>query len=301
MSRYVSEKWVSGLALLALFSTSCVRATPPTTGNSQTPIPSTATPELVKGAIEVDGTGAASSLLQATVEGFKLEHPQAQINIGLSGTESGFKKLCAGAIDLVSAARPVTVPETESCRRAGIELVTWPIAVEKLVVVVNAKNTWLNCLTISQLQRVWGPSAEGQLQNWRQLDPSFPNLPLKLYGPGPDSTAFSHFTSSINGKEGSSRSDYQPQENGDSLVRAVAATPEALAYVDASQVEVAGLRIVPTYSEDGCQTSASPALAPEAPTDPLARTLRIYVNQRSLYAKSQVKAFVDYYLSRRKL
>ena len=48
---------------------------------------------------------------------------------------------------------------------------------------VNPANDWAQCLTVEQLNTMWAPEAEGTITSWNQIDPSFPDLPLDLYGP----------------------------------------------------------------------------------------------------------------------
>ena len=51
------------------------------------------------------------------------------------------------------------------------------------------------------------------MSNWNELDPSFPDEELSLFGPGTDSGTFDYFTDEINGEEGASRSDYTASED----------------------------------------------------------------------------------------
>ena len=51
------------------------------------------------------------------------------------------------------------------------------------------------------------------MSNWNEVDPSFPDEELTLFGPGTDSGTFDFFTDAINGEEGASRSDYSASEN----------------------------------------------------------------------------------------
>ena len=48
------------------------------------------------------------------------------------------------------------------------------------------------------------------MNNWNQVDPTFPDQELKLFGPGTDSGTFDYFTDEINGEEGASRSTTPP-------------------------------------------------------------------------------------------
>ena len=84
---------------------------------------------------------------------------------------------------------------------------------------MNKDNDWATCLTVDQLKTMWGPDSKAS--SWKDIDPSFPDESLKLYGPGTDSGTFDFFTTAINGKGGASRSDFSPSEDDNVTVQGV--------------------------------------------------------------------------------
>ena len=86
---------------------------------------------------------------------------------------------------------------------------------------MNTENDWAECLTVEQLKTIWEPAAEGTVTNWNQVDPSFPDEPLELFGAGTDSGTFDYFTDAINGEEGASRTDYSATEDDNVTVQGV--------------------------------------------------------------------------------
>ena len=68
------------------------------------------------------------------------------------------------------------------------------------------------------------------MNNWSQVDPSFPDVALKLYGAGTDSGTFDYFTGAINGEEGASRSDFSATEDDNVTVQGVSGDEGALGY-----------------------------------------------------------------------
>jgi len=48
-------------------------------------------------------------------------NPTVQFKIGFSGTNGGFKKLCAGQLDIAGASRPINASESEQCKAQHIE------------------------------------------------------------------------------------------------------------------------------------------------------------------------------------
>jgi phosphate transport system substrate-binding protein len=77
---------------------------------------------------------------------------------------------------------------------------------------------------------MWSPDAQGKVKKWNQVRSSFPDAPLKLYGPGADSGTFDYFTEAINGKAKQSRSDFTGSEDDNVLVQGVSRDKNALGY-----------------------------------------------------------------------
>ena len=86
----------------------------------------------------------------------------------------------------------------------------------------------MNCLTTAELKADLGRGSN--VNNWSQVRPGFPNVPLRLFGPGTDSGTFEFFTEKINGRARQSRSDYSASEDDNVLVRGVSGERGALGY-----------------------------------------------------------------------
>ena len=87
---------------------------------------------------------------------------------------------------------------------------------------------WVTCLTVEQLRRIWEPDSE--VNNWNQVDPDFPDVPLRLYGADEGSGTFGYFTFVINGERGASRTDYSATDDDNDTVEGVADDKGALGY-----------------------------------------------------------------------
>src|SRR5919106_1549185 len=185
--------------------------------------------EALSGRIVSDGSSTVGPLTTAAAERFREEQPNVNIEVGISGTGGGFERFCAGETDVSNASRPIDEEEeVPICEENGIEYTELQVAVDALTVVVNPENDWAECLTVEQLNTMWGPEAEGEITNWSQVDPSFPDQQLSLAGPGTDSGTFDYFTDEVNGEEGASRSDYTASEDDNVIVQAVQGEPGAM-------------------------------------------------------------------------
>ncbi len=118
----------------------------------------------------------------------------------------------------------------DDCKAAGVEYYELPVAFDALTVVVNPKNTFIKQLSVDELKAMWEPAAQGKITRWNQVNPAFPDAPLKLFGAGADSGTFDYFTEAVTGKAKSSRGDFTASEDDNVLVQGVAQDVNALGF-----------------------------------------------------------------------
>jgi phosphate transport system substrate-binding protein len=251
----------------------------------------------VDGTIKIDGSSTVYPITKAIAKDFSASNPTIKVETNLSGTSGGFKKFCAGEIDINNASRPITKAEMATCKQAGISYYELPIAYDALTVVVNPKNTWIKDITVAELKKIWEPSAEGKIKRWNQIRPEFPNQPIKLFSPGKDSGTFDYFNAAINGNAKSVRKDVTTSEDDEVLVKGVRKDPNAMGYFGFAYYEANAkdLRALAIDSGKGA-TLPSRESVEKAKYQPLARPLFIYVSYGSL-RKAEIKSFIDFYLS----
>lgn len=287
------------LSLVALtLSMAACAGNQETTTNTESPAGDTAENANLSGTIAIDGSSTVFPVSEAMAEEFMAANSGVQVTVGTSGTGGGFEKFCRGETQISDASRPITQEEAQACQEAGIEFVEIPIAQDALTVVVNPENDWVECLTVEELNTMWGPEAQGTISNWNQVRPDFPNQPLALYGPGTDSGTFDYFTDEVSGEEGASRGDYTASEDDNVIVQGVAGDPNALgyfgyAYFEENQNRLKALQI---DGGEGCVAPSAETVLDGTYT-PLSRPLFIYISQQALEERPEVQAFADFYLN----
>jgi phosphate transport system substrate-binding protein len=249
----------------------------------------------LSGQVVVDGSSTVWPITVDVAERFGEVAPNVEIEIEISGTGGGFERFCAGESDLQNASRRIEVDERAACEAAGVAYHEFEIAFDGITIVVNPTNDFIDCLTIDQLRRLWGP--DSQVRNWSDLEPAWPNEPVDLFGPGSASGTFDYFTAAIMGEEGASRTDYTPSENDLVLVEEVAADPYALGYFGfAYYAETQDrLRAVAIDGGAGCVTPTLATIA-DRTYRPLSRPLFVYVRDSSL-DRPEVREFMRFYLA----
>jgi len=248
--------------------------------------------------VKIDGSSTVFPVTEAVAEEFqKSKKGAVKVTVGISGTGGGFKKFCRGETDISNASRPITKAEMADCAKEGVAYLEMPIAYDALTVVVNPKNTWAKNMTVAELKAMWEPAAQGKITRWNQVNPAWPDQPLKLFGPGADSGTFEYFTEAIVGKAKASRGDFTASEDDNVLVTGVSRDLYGLgyfgyAYYEANKGKLAGVSVVPS--------AGKPAVAPSSQSvidgtyTPLSRPIFIYVNAKAA-ERAEVKEFLEYF------
>ncbi len=294
--------WV-GLVVLSLVMTGCGGSSQ-NSGTTQTKAAteSKATTESksveAKGAaietVKIDGSSTVFPVMEAVAEEFQ-KATKIKVTVGISGTGGGFKKFVRGETDISNASRPILAGEMEEARKNNIDYIELPICFDALTLVVHPSNA-LNSISIADLKKIWEPGAEGKVTKWNQVNPSWPDQSLKLFGAGSDSGTFDYFTEAIVGKAKSSRGDYTASEDDNVLVQGVGGDQHALGYLPfayylPNQNKLKALEI------DNGKGPVKPSLENvlNGNYNPLSRPLFVYVNKASA-DKPGIKQFVDFML-----
>ena len=249
--------------------------------------------------IKIDGSSTVYPITEAVAEEYQ-KATKVKVTVGISGTGGGFKKFCRGETDVQNASRPILKKEMDACKEAGVQYIELPVAYDGLTVVINKNNDFVKSLTVEELKKMWEPSAQGKIKSWKQINASYPDTPLKLFGAGSDSGTFDYFTEAIVGKAKSSRGDFTASEDDNVLVQGVNSDKGGLGYFGFAYYEENQdkLKAVPIIAKKG-----APAVIPSFETvkdgtyQPLARPLFIYVNATAAAFKPEVKAFINFYLA----
>lgn len=251
----------------------------------------------LKGQIKVDGSSTVYLITEAMATNFKKVHPDVRISVGISGTGGGFKKFAAGETDISDASRPIKPAELEACRANGIEPIEFQVAWDGLAVVIHKDNDWARRITVEQLNKIWGP--ESTVKKWSDVDPSWPNQPIKLFGAGTDSGTFDFFCEAINGKEKLHTKNYTPSEDDNVTVQGVANDKYAMGYFGVAYYEQHKdkLAVCAVKNKAGQFTEPSTKAVLDKSYNPLARPLFIYTKPEAL-KREEVKEFLRFYLRR---
>ena len=248
----------------------------------------------LSGEIEIDGSSTVAPITEAVAEEFRKVAPDVQVNVGISGSGGGFKRFVAGETDVSDASRVISDAEAQAAAENGVGYHEFLVGVDGLSVLVNPQNDFVDCLTIDQLNAIWRP--ESAVDSWDDVDPSWPDRPMRLYGPGTDSGTFDYFTEEVMGEAKLSRPDYTASEDDNVLVQGISGDRNALGYFGFSyyQENADKLKLVSVDSGNGCVSPSVETIA-SGEYSPLSRPLFIYVSKASL-ERDEVRSFVEFYM-----
>ena len=248
----------------------------------------------LKGTIEIDGSSTVFPVSEAVAEEFGKIHPDVRVNVGVSGTGGGFKRFTVGETDISDASRPIKEAEAQQAADNAIEYYPLRVAMDGMSVMVSPDNDFVECLSTDQLKMIWEPGST--VEQWSDVDPSWPDSKIALYGPDTDSGTFDYFTEEIMGEAQLSRADYTASADDNVLVQGIAGGKYSLGYFGFAyyQENTDKLKLIAVDSGNGCVLPTFESIE-NGTYSPLSRPLFIYVSKQSL-DRPEVKAFVEFYL-----
>ena len=247
------------------------------------------------GTIEIDGSSTVAPVTEAVAEEFRSTAPKVLVNVGISGSGGGFKRFTAGETDISDASRPMKEKEAATAAENGIEYYEFLVSLDGLSVMVNPKNDFVDCMTVEQLNMLWKP--ESTVNSWSDLDASWPDKRINLYGPGTDSGTFDYFTEEVNGEAKLSRADYTASEDDNVLVQGISGDRNSLGYFGYAYYATNAdkLKLLEIDNGSGCVSPTIETIASGA-YSPLSRPLFIYVNKERAQQRAELRSFVEFYM-----
>jgi phosphate transport system substrate-binding protein len=250
--------------------------------------------------LKIDGSSTVYPITLAIAKAFNAQQDaQTKVSVNISGTTGGFEKFCNGQTDISNASRPILKAEMETCSKNGVRYMELPIAFDALSVVVHPQNSWAKDITIAELKKIWEPASQGKITRWNQVRASWPDRPLKLYGPGKKSGTFDYFTEATVGQARASRSDYTASEDDEVLAEGISKDPDALGYFGYAyyQQYKSKLKALAVDSGKG-PVLPSRETVEQARYQPLSRPLFIYVNYWNTKNRGAIYQFANFYIQK---
>lgn len=233
--------------------------------------------------IVVDGSSTVYPIMLQAARLFTSSNPDTRIAVSFSGTTGGFRRFCDGEIQISAASREINAEEVAACAGNNVQYQRFDLGTDAIALVTHPRNTWLSSLTLEELRQMWAVASEGQIDNWRSVNATWPDAPLNLVGRGQDSGTYDYFTTQVTGEVRRSRMDYVASEDEEFLAAEIAADQNAFGFfgLGAYHRHWDTLRLVALDAGNG---PVYPSLqsASNGSYQPLTRPLFLYVRSDAL-------------------
>ena len=254
--------------------------------------------EGLSGSIAIDGSSTVFPMAQATAEDFQIDNPDVKVSVGFAGTGGGFEAFCAGDTQISNASRAIEEDEAACLEDAGIDFTEFQVGVDGLAIVTNPATDWVDCITVEELAAIYAPGSK--VGNWNEVEPSWPDTELKIYGPDPDSGTYDYFAEEVadpEAEEPATRDDMTQSADDNVLVQGVAGDQASIGYFGFAYFQENSDKLKALEVDNGATGCVEPTdETVKANEYPLSRPLYFYVANDAMDSP-EVAAFVEYWVT----
>ena len=204
---------------------------------------SVATPtQRENGVIRVEGK-SQGSLTDQIARGYEASGGASDVQINNTSENTGFDNFCAGDVDVVDSARPISQKEFKKCQANGISPVQFQIASDAAIIAIkNETDVGVDCLAFSEVRDMY--QSGSSINSWSEVGynrdlVNVRPIRMKFVGPNEGSNVFSFFGQYVLGDPEptllSYRSDYQAKPTDREVRQTVIGSKRN--YFDATQYE----------------------------------------------------------------
>ena len=238
-------------------------------------------------AIQVTGSATVEPITSYMANRYDFD-----VNVEAIGSTDGFEKFCNGEADINDASVAISDDYQKQCGDNDVEFIELPIGLDAITIVKHRDNDFAADLTTQQLHDIW--AKDSPVTKWSDIDPSWPDEEIKLYGRPEGSGTLDVFKDLVlDGDE--IRDDYEATDDVQELSAWVAEDPNALSFMGIGNylaTEDEHQKFIDNVNVDGVAPSSEEA---KSGNYPLSRPLFIYVNKAST-EREDVDKFVTTYL-----
>ncbi|MCB0085446.1 MAG: substrate-binding domain-containing protein, partial [Caldilineaceae bacterium] len=148
--------------------------------------------------IDIVGSSTVYPITQHMADLFTASGFGGEVRVEPAETGAGFSRFCQeGLADIVDADRSIQAHEADACRAINREPLAFPIGTDALTLVVSKDNTFIDHLTLAELQAVFVTA-----KTWADVRSNWPNESIKRIIPGEQSGSLDFFASRLYTEDG---------------------------------------------------------------------------------------------------
>ncbi len=242
--------------------------------------------------IQISGSSTVYPItLEAQSKFLDEVNPNARITVESSGTGGGLELFTQGEVQIANASRAIKEEEKEVAKENNIDYTEYQIGVDGITVIINPENDWAKNMTSEELKKAFEMGSD--VNTWSDINPDYPDEPIRFYGPTSASGTYDFFVEEIIGDdEGALRDDMNATENDNEIITNIQKDKYGIGFLGYSFYS-ANKDTVQEVSIDGVDP------APESIKNGeyiLSRPLFIYVNNKDMKENKILNDFVTYYI-----
>ena len=245
-----------------------------------------AIPDVLSGQIDIIGSASAYGLLDDIARQLTGGNEQLNIEFSMSGQSAGIQRLCNGETDIAVLESEPAANALDDCAANNINAIPVAIGAQATVLVGNAADEHVGCLTTDQIRTIWHAKSVEQINAWADLDESFPEQDMTLFGPS-TVDQYADILMKTNGQAiPPIRRDTEIDRDPLYRAAAVGNVAGALTYMSwgdyqrALDNEQANIQLVSADGGDGCVRPSKASITDGA--YPLSRSASLLVSESSL-------------------
>lgn len=243
--------------------------------------------------ISVEGSSTVYPITLEAIHDYDKEYPNshARIDVASTGTGGGFKLFVKGETEVNDASRAITSDEKKEAKKNNIDYTELQVGIDGITVIINDQNTWAQKLTSEDLKKIF--EDDSKISTWSDLDSSFPDKKINLYGPTSASGTYDFFAETILSDENASiRGDMNATENDNEVISNVENDKYGIGFLGYGYYSENKDR-VQAVNIDGVSPNSFDIKSGDYV---LSRPLYIYVNNQALRDDKSLQEFITYYI-----
>jgi len=247
--------------------------------------------------ITIDGSKIVSSLVSAASDAYAKQTAGFKADVQVSGTSSGFDRLCSGALDVAMATAGVSDAQVNACSAGKVSFVELLIGFNAAVIVTNNASK-VTCVDPAQVAALLTPAAAGTVKDFNQLaaGTTTPQAaqPISAVYAGQDVNARTLISVLVPGQ--TLRTDFNVQPDGATAIDKLVADANGVAIVTLAEFQKAqasGKAVRALSIGSGTSCTAADPVDLEQGRYAAGQPLYLYVNAVSL-SRTPVSSFLTY-------
>lgn len=239
----------------------------------------------VVGTVNMAGSANLATVITSLNNSLTQSYPSLVVNANFSGIADAERQLCNSEVNMIVTSDGISETLQQNCDAVDIELLDIAVGTQAAVLVGNAQDEALQCLTTEQLLLAWGTHSE-QAETWNQISADFPETPITLFTDSYGSVNTSLLMVAVGGSNIPARADLEVGR--DSLYRAAATANVQGAmtlvnweqYQDILENQQTNVQLVSIDAGNGCVTPSLETI--QSGEYVLSRNTHLVINRASL-------------------